>query len=332
MRCKYCNKTFVDNIYLLRHQKTSVKCLNIRKDSGEDINIPQFDCSCGKSYTRRDSLARHAKICVNNTINNGSSNQPISVIGDNNTVTVNNINILLPFCIDDINPEHAEAILLEKCTDEMIEKKDINGMVKIICDYIFTKDMFSCCYLPRSNMYKMVRKNGDSFRIQDDPGAKRMCVMCQNFISKRIESKDRSTKLASLNNKNIKKGLDNGLSNTMIKDDEKDLLFERLQNENDEFTKRIKQEIMDTFANSHKYFKQDQYKQDLYSCGPNGKYLFFYKKVGNELKPQISLKFIGNGNIVILDKTDTKYFEDNGLEDYVSDIKYSDAFLRYINK
>ena len=126
--------------------------------------------------------------------------------------------------------------------------------------------------------------------------------------------------------------MDNGLSNTMIKDDEKDLLFERLQNENDEFTKRIKQEIMDTFANSHKYFKQDQYKQDLYSCGPNGKYLFFYKKVGNELKPQISLKFIGNGNIVILDKTDTKYFEDNGLEDYVSDIKYSDAFLRYINK
>ena len=60
--CIHCNKNFVNKYNLLRHQKSSLKCIN--KNNDENIEVVKFDCKyCNKTLTSSSNLDRHMKIC-----------------------------------------------------------------------------------------------------------------------------------------------------------------------------------------------------------------------------------------------------------------------------
>ena len=56
--CEYCNSSFTTKYVLARHQNQASYCLQKRKVERTDYN-----CTCGKKYSRMDVLKRHQKQC-----------------------------------------------------------------------------------------------------------------------------------------------------------------------------------------------------------------------------------------------------------------------------
>ncbi|CAH6421531.1 Hypothetical protein KVN_LOCUS343 [uncultured virus] len=79
-KCNRCDKLFIQNIDLMRHNKKKYPCKKSRKNSAElrpilknqnisnensfeENNIQKFKCNyCGKYFTRKDSLERHIEL------------------------------------------------------------------------------------------------------------------------------------------------------------------------------------------------------------------------------------------------------------------------------
>ncbi len=56
--CEYCGNTFAERANLLKHHKQAEYCLQIR-----GMEKTSYTCTCGKKYTRNDSLQRHYAQC-----------------------------------------------------------------------------------------------------------------------------------------------------------------------------------------------------------------------------------------------------------------------------
>jgi hypothetical protein len=61
MECKYCSKTFLDQVRLKRHQTTSKTCIALQ--NGE-VEVKLLECNyCKKKLTSKHSLTYHTNVC-----------------------------------------------------------------------------------------------------------------------------------------------------------------------------------------------------------------------------------------------------------------------------
>ena len=64
LSCNFCKNKFLNSSNLLRHQKSSLKCINIQKAQNIEIKQITFQCSfCNKNMTTKQDLNRHLNIC-----------------------------------------------------------------------------------------------------------------------------------------------------------------------------------------------------------------------------------------------------------------------------
>jgi len=91
LKCRHCYKVFDKKSNFIRHLKRKNPCHK---------GNPNLKCQyCHKQYSRKDSMNRHKKKMHTDIINNNNNNNNNSgIIGNDNTVTINNINqyFLLP--------------------------------------------------------------------------------------------------------------------------------------------------------------------------------------------------------------------------------------------
>jgi hypothetical protein len=60
MNCQYCNKTFTSKYTLLKHQKTTKRCLELQHKIPERV----YNCDkCDRTFIREDALQAHMAIC-----------------------------------------------------------------------------------------------------------------------------------------------------------------------------------------------------------------------------------------------------------------------------
>ena len=67
MICEFCKKEYSTKYSLLKHQKTTKKCIEIQKqmDINSEIEIINYSCNyCNKKFTSKQTLDKHITNCV----------------------------------------------------------------------------------------------------------------------------------------------------------------------------------------------------------------------------------------------------------------------------
>lgn len=194
---------------------TSKNCLIIQ---GKDQQ--KFICDCKKTYSRKDSLKEHQKICLVSVKQNGNHNGIINgnknntIIGDHNIVNINNSvnsNITV-FSFSDLSPTYIYDILAKHLTIEIIKRGDIHEFTEIIVEKILKSIDDVYCYTcpdKKNQKFKMhIIKDGKHIELDDKNSKVLRDLLSEPLINvveiKLKDDQSESAKFSSLNErKNI---------------------------------------------------------------------------------------------------------------------------------
>ena len=62
--CEYCKNIYSSKSVLIKHQKTTKKCVEIQKNINKEIINIEYNCKyCNKNFTLKQTLQKHENTC-----------------------------------------------------------------------------------------------------------------------------------------------------------------------------------------------------------------------------------------------------------------------------
>ena len=184
--CQFCSKLFVNSSNLIRHQKTTKKCLSIQlKNNVVDINKVTYDCDyCVKQFTSKNGLEYHLDICKIKNVKQSQTDEKIKKLelafqelkNEKSNITINNTQNIIQNNIT-FTPDMSILSLTEDILLTIFRKKYtlntlINGrrgMVEFANNYIINTNgqyLYGCTDKSRNRCINY-DKNGNIERDDD---------------------------------------------------------------------------------------------------------------------------------------------------------------------
>ena len=141
MECEYCNQLLANACSLKQHQKTAKYCL--KKQGHKTLNVCKF---CRKSFTRKDVLTKHLKICKSKKIvveqsiqkTNNEKDKLITELEDKIGL-LETENKALQQTINKLSADLLKSANL-RITDERIQK--LNNLVNMTDEYFIQQKQY----------------------------------------------------------------------------------------------------------------------------------------------------------------------------------------------
>ncbi len=120
--CEYCNKGYTTKAILLKHQKTTKKCLEIQnKLNIESVKI-EYNCIyCSKIFTTNQSLKNHTIMCIGKR-----ENKIEDLLKEIEDLKINHVKE-----IEDLKIKHIKEIEDLKINTKILEKENVKLQLNI---------------------------------------------------------------------------------------------------------------------------------------------------------------------------------------------------------
>jgi hypothetical protein len=120
--CEYCKNIYSSKSVLIKHQKTTKKCVEIQKNINKEIINIEYNCKyCNKNFTLKQTLQKHENTC------NCKKEYEI----DEFKKDIENINSNHKKEIENINSNHKKEIENIKIINKKLEKEIVDLKLKI---------------------------------------------------------------------------------------------------------------------------------------------------------------------------------------------------------